>query len=70
MYLGESPAVDTFAKEFVARKRAARGTGESVEWQTCVPARPRAPRPRTCHVALPGDDEPTPIRLKDADTTP
>merc|ERR1719271_172093 len=34
MYLGESKAVDTFAKEFTLRKRAARGTGESRDWQT------------------------------------
>ena len=46
MYLGESPAVENFAKEFVARKRAARGTGESVEWQTCALA-PTPPTPPT-----------------------
>ena len=35
MYLGESKAVDTFAKEFTMRKRAARGTEKnSSEWQT------------------------------------
>ena len=34
MYLGGSKAVDAFAKEFTLRKRAARGTGESREWQT------------------------------------
>jgi hypothetical protein len=34
MYLGQSHAVDSFAKEFTLRKRAARGTGESREWQT------------------------------------
>ncbi|KAL1495822.1 hypothetical protein AB1Y20_016682 [Prymnesium parvum] len=34
MYLGESAAVASFAKEFTLRKRAARGTGESVEWKT------------------------------------
>ena len=33
MYLGASGAVDLFAKEFILRKRAARGTGESREWQ-------------------------------------
>ena len=33
MYLGASKAVDSFAKEFTLRKRAARGTGESREWQ-------------------------------------
>ena len=36
MYLGESPAVLAFAKEFTLRKRAARGTGDSAEWQTFV----------------------------------
>ena len=34
MYLGESKAVEAFAKEFTLRKRAARGTGESRDWQT------------------------------------
>jgi len=34
MYLGASKSVDSFAKEFTLRKRAARGTGESREWQT------------------------------------
>jgi len=34
MYLGASTAVDAFAKEFTLRKRAARGAGESREWQT------------------------------------
>jgi len=34
MYLGASKAIDAFAKEFTLRKRAARGTGESREWQT------------------------------------
>mmetsp|Transcript_35262 Transcript_35262/g.92543 ORF Transcript_35262/g.92543 Transcript_35262/m.92543 type:complete len:149 (-) Transcript_35262:844-1290(-) len=34
MYLGESAAVLSFGKEFVLRKRAARGTGESRDWQT------------------------------------
>jgi len=34
MYLGSSHAVETFAKEFTLRKRAARGQGESREWQT------------------------------------
>ena len=43
MYLGESKAVNTFASEFTLRKRAARGTGESREWQTCAPT----PRPPT-----------------------
>ena len=43
MYLGASTAVDAFAKEFTLRKRAARGTGESREWQTCAP-RPAPPR--------------------------
>ena len=33
-YLGTSKAVDTFANEFTLRKRAARGVGESREWQT------------------------------------
>ena len=33
MYLGQSNAVEAFAKEFTLRKRAARGTGESREWQ-------------------------------------
>jgi len=34
MYLGKSNAIDTFAKEFQLRKRAASGRGESVDWQT------------------------------------
>lgn len=34
MYLGKSAAIDTFAREFTLRKRAARGTGESAEWTT------------------------------------
>ncbi|KAL3926657.1 MAG: hypothetical protein SGPRY_003199, partial [Prymnesium sp.] len=40
MYLGESAAVSSFATEFTLRKRAARGTGESVEWKTCFPLVP------------------------------
>ena len=51
MYLGESKAVDTFAKEFTLRKRAARGTGESRDWQTCAapPPPPLPPPPHTHH---------------------
>eukprot|EP00966_Prymnesium_polylepis_P075861 1759251-Prymnesium_polylepis.1 len=45
MYLGESSAVATFAKEFTLRKRAARGTGEVVEWQTCAARRREGPSP-------------------------
>ena len=33
MYLGDTPTVRNFAQEFTLRKRAARGTGESREWQ-------------------------------------
>lgn len=41
MYLGKSDAVSAFAKEFTLRKKAARGLGESRDWQTCA-ARTRA----------------------------
>jgi len=34
MYLGASAAVSAFAKEFTLRKKAARGLGESRDWQT------------------------------------
>jgi len=34
MYLGSSEAVNTFAREFTLRKRAARGIGESRDFQT------------------------------------
>jgi len=34
MYLGSGGAVETFAKEFVLRKKAARGVGESRDFQT------------------------------------
>lgn len=42
MYLGKSDAVSSFAKEFTLRKKAARGLGESRDWQTCA-ARRRTP---------------------------
>jgi len=34
MYLGASDAVTAFSKEFTLRKKAARGIGESRDWQT------------------------------------
>ena len=33
MYLGDTPTVRSFAKEFALRKKAARGLGESRDWQ-------------------------------------
>jgi len=42
VYLGDSPAVASFAKEFALQKRAARGMGASREWQT---AKPRSKQP-------------------------
>ena len=33
MYLGDTPTVRSFAREFALRKKAARGLGESRDWQ-------------------------------------
>ena len=33
MYLGDTPTVRGFAREFALRKKAARGLGESRDWQ-------------------------------------
>ena len=65
MYLGASKAVDSFAKEFTLRKRAARGTGESREWQTCAaPATPPPAIPHADHTPYHGPwDDPIPRRL-------
>ena len=55
MYLGQSKGVDQFAKEFTLRKRAARGTGVSREWQTYARrlGSPHSLDPRPSRRALP-----------------
>mmetsp|Transcript_50169 Transcript_50169/g.115794 ORF Transcript_50169/g.115794 Transcript_50169/m.115794 type:complete len:1111 (-) Transcript_50169:342-3674(-) len=45
MYLGSSPAVTSFAREFLLQKRAALGMGASREWQTAKPRGKAAPAP-------------------------
>merc|ERR1712046_371902 len=52
MYLGESPAVMSFAKEFSLRKRAARGTGESRDWQMAGKSGKPAPAPASSNDAF------------------
>jgi hypothetical protein len=49
MYLGVSDAVSAFAKEFTLRKKAARGLGESRDWQTCAAGTNHKQQHRTLH---------------------
>jgi len=40
MYFGASKSIETFAREFILHKRAARGLGESREWTTAGRGKP------------------------------